>query len=75
MSWHNQLHLDEAGTDARIKPLTLPSLPLLRSFTNSSILDVLYYTSPVHCQKILDTTCAEINRIMKLFRERNTGER
>merc|ERR1719186_44824 len=55
VNWHTKLHQDK-GTDAAISPLTLPSLPMLRTFTNSTILDVLYYASPVHCQIIQDTT-------------------
>merc|ERR1719186_1670428 len=72
VNWHTKLH-QEKGTDAAISPLTLPSLPMLRTFTNSTILDVLYYASPVHCQIIQDTTANEINRLHKLFRERNPG--
>ncbi len=34
----------------RLKPLTLRSIPKMRSFVNDTLLDVLFYTSPVYCQ-------------------------
>ena len=30
---------------------------------NDTLLDVLFYTSPLYCQTILDTVCSEINRL------------
>ena len=71
--WHDKLHGEDAGTDSRIQPLTLRSIPKLRSFVNDTLLDVLFYTSPLYCQTILDTVCGEINRIFKLFSSRNPG--
>ena len=35
---------------SRLKLLTLPSISRLREFTNSTLLDILYYTSPLFCQ-------------------------
>ena len=35
----------------------------MRSFVNDTLLDVLFYTSPLYCQTILDTVCSEINRL------------
>ncbi len=34
----------------RLKPLTLPSISRLRDFTNSTLMDILFFTSPVYCQ-------------------------
>ena len=50
ISWHQELHGDQTGIDERLKPLSLPSIPKLREFSNSTILDVLFYTSPIYCQ-------------------------
>ena len=52
ISWHKELHGDTTGLDERLKPLTLPSIPKLRDYSNSTILDVLFYTSPIYCQVI-----------------------
>jgi len=71
--WHAKLHGEDTGTDSRIQPLTLRSIPKLRSFVNDTLLDVLFYTSPLYCQTILDTVCGEINRIFHLFKSRNAG--
>ena len=50
VSWHEALHSDADGIDQRLKPITLRSIPMLREFTNDTILDVLLYTSPAYCQ-------------------------
>lgn len=73
ISWHSTLHSGQTGVDRRLAQITLDSIPRLRSFTNDTVLDVLFYTSPVYCQTIIDTVCSELNRIYKLFRERNPG--
>ncbi|XP_059047613.1 uncharacterized protein LOC131843040 [Achroia grisella] len=71
ISWHSTLHSGETGVDRRIAQITLDSIPKLRTFTNETVLDVLFYTSPIFCQTIIDTVCSEMNRIYKLFRARN----
>ena len=50
ISWHNELHGDPSGIDKRLKPITLDWTPKLRKFANTTILDVLFYTSPIYCQ-------------------------
>jgi phospholipase DDHD2 len=55
----------------RLKPLTLKSIPKLRSFVNDTLLDILFYTSPIYCQTILNTVVSEINRMYTLFMARN----
>lgn len=50
ISWHSDLHSEESGIDEKLKSITLESIPKLRHFTNDTLLDVLFYTSPVFCQ-------------------------
>lgn len=50
VSWWNALHSQESGIDQKLKSITLESIPKLRSFTNETLLDVLFYTSPVFSQ-------------------------
>ncbi|CAH2216776.1 jg16808, partial [Pararge aegeria aegeria] len=71
ISWHSSLHSGENGVDTRLAAVTLESIPRLRNFTNDTLLDVLFYTSPVFCQTIIDTVCGELNRIYALFKQRN----
>ncbi|KAG7306608.1 hypothetical protein JYU34_007978 [Plutella xylostella] len=73
ISWHSTLHSGDSGVDRRLARITLDSIPRLRSFTNDTVLDVLFYTSPMYCQTIIDTVCKEINRIYELFKSRNPG--
>jgi len=49
ISWHKALH-GEGGIDDKLKSITLKSIPLLRSFTNDTLLDILFYTSPHYAQ-------------------------
>lgn len=71
ISWHGKLHSEETGVDEQLKKITLESIPRLREFTNDTILDVLFYTSPLYCQTIISTVGDELNRVFNLFRERN----
>ncbi|XP_065558770.1 phospholipase DDHD2-like isoform X2 [Artemia franciscana] len=73
VNWHDPLHGDETGIDQRLKPITLGSIPKLRHFANDTVLDVLFYTSPVYCETIVSTVVCELNRMYKLFIERNPG--
>lgn len=50
ISWHTELHSEESGIDEKLKAITLESIPKLRNFTNDTLLDILFYTSPVFCQ-------------------------
>lgn len=50
ISWHSELHSEESGIDEKLRSITLESIPKLRNFTNDTLLDILFYTSPVFCQ-------------------------
>ncbi|XP_039451470.1 uncharacterized protein LOC120430431 isoform X2 [Culex pipiens pallens] len=71
ISWHNDLHSEESGIDKKLKAITLDSIPKLRNFTNDTVLDVLFYTSPVFCQNIIDAVGKSLNRLYTLFLQRN----
>jgi hypothetical protein len=71
ISWHHELHGDPTGVDNRLKPITLPSIPKLRQYSNTTILDVLFYTSPIYCQTIVSKVGNELNRLTQIFLERN----
>ncbi|XP_054153497.1 phospholipase DDHD2-like isoform X2 [Oppia nitens] len=71
ISWHQSLHGQETGIDDRLKLITLDSIPKLRHFSNDTILDALFYTSPVYCQTIVSSVGHELNRLFQLFCQRN----
>lgn len=71
ISWHSTLHGEDTGIDRKLKSITLHSIPKLRHFTNDTLLDILFYTSPVFCQTIMHTVGKEINRLYDLFRSRH----
>ncbi|XP_031837403.1 uncharacterized protein LOC116429085 isoform X2 [Nomia melanderi] len=71
ISWHTTLHSEDTGIDKKLQAITLDSIPKLRHFTNDTLLDILFYTSPVYCQTIMQTVGSEMNRLYTLFKERN----
>nr|CAD7198841.1 unnamed protein product [Timema douglasi] len=71
VSWHATLHGEATGIDRKLKSITLRSIPKLRHFTNDTLLDILFYTSPVYCQTIMQTVGNELNRLYNLFLNRN----
>ncbi|XP_058055722.1 SEC23-interacting protein [Anopheles bellator] len=71
ISWHDDLHSEESGVDEKLKSITLESIPKLRHFTNDTLLDVLFYTSPMFCQSIIDAVGNSLNRLYTLFCQRN----
>ena len=48
--WHTALHGDSLGVDSQLQRLSLKSISRLRNFTNSTLLDILFFTSPVYLQ-------------------------
>ncbi|XP_015594831.1 SEC23-interacting protein isoform X2 [Cephus cinctus] len=73
VSWHTTLHSEDTGIDKKLQAITLKSIPKLRHFTNDTLLDILFYTSPIYCQTIMQTVGTELNRLYGLFKERNPG--
>ena len=51
--WHTALHGDSVEVDTQLQRLSLKSISRLRGFTNSTLLDILFFTSPVYCQVTL----------------------
>ncbi|XP_041449849.1 mucin-17 isoform X2 [Drosophila obscura] len=71
ISWHGHLHSEEEGIDEKLKSITLESIPRLRNFTNDTLLDVLFYTSPKYCQKIMNTVADALNEVYLKYRFRH----
>ncbi|TMW51213.1 hypothetical protein DOY81_003690 [Sarcophaga bullata] len=71
ISWHSHLHSAEMGIDEKLRMITLESIPKLRNFTNDTLLDILFYTSPTYCQKIMNTIVASMNSLYLRYRERH----
>lgn len=71
VSWYKALHSDDSGIDQKLKSITLDSIPRLRNFTNETLLDVLFYTSPVFSQNIINTVANSLNKKYSMFLKRN----
>lgn len=71
VSWYKALHSDDSGIDQKLKSITLDSIPRLRNFTNETLLDVLFYTSPTFSQNIIDTVANSLNKKYSVFLKRN----
>ncbi|KAK3727045.1 hypothetical protein QZH41_012545 [Actinostola sp. cb2023] len=71
VQWHSKLHNDSTGVDQKLHAISLQSISKLREFTNSTLLDILFYTSPTYCQTIVNTVGSEMTRLLEIFKERN----
>jgi hypothetical protein len=69
IEWHSKLHMD--GLDQLIRDVTLPAIPKLRELANDTVLDVLFFMSPLFHQVILDEVAKEMNRVFTLFQSRH----
>ncbi|GFR86757.1 SEC23-interacting protein, partial [Elysia marginata] len=69
--WTQALEDNVAELKGQVENITLPSTAKLRHFINNSLVDTLFYTSPIYCQKICDTVGNEMNRMFHIFLERN----
>ncbi|KAM7541375.1 hypothetical protein Aperf_G00000022239 [Anoplocephala perfoliata] len=69
--WHSSLHSEEVGVCNRLKRVTLRSIPKLRGYTNETLTDILFYTSPKYCQHIVDTVAATMKQLREIFLQRN----
>ncbi|CAG5121164.1 unnamed protein product, partial [Candidula unifasciata] len=69
--WTQALQDGTVGLKEQIGLVTLPSTSKLRHFINNTLIDTLFYTSPLFCQKICDTVGNEMNRMFHIFLERN----
>ncbi|CEG39906.1 phospholipase ddhd2 isoform 1 [Plasmopara halstedii] len=69
IEWHSKLHME--GLDRLIRDVTLPAIPKLRELANDTILDVLFFMSPLFHQVILNEVAKEMNRVFNLFQSRH----
>uniref|UniRef100_A0A5K3EY82 DDHD domain-containing protein n=1 Tax=Mesocestoides corti TaxID=53468 RepID=A0A5K3EY82_MESCO len=69
--WHSSLHSETTGINNQLKRVTLRSIPKLRNYTNGTLTDILFYTSPKYCQHIIDTVASTIKHLRQLFLRRN----
>nr|CCA16676.1 phospholipase putative [Albugo laibachii Nc14] len=68
IEWHSKLHISQL--DQSIRDVTLPAIPRLRELANDTILDVLFFMSPVFHQTILEHVANEMNRVYQFFQAR-----
>nr|XP_006811963.1 PREDICTED: phospholipase DDHD1-like [Saccoglossus kowalevskii] len=69
VEWRSVLKLDGDMVDC----VTPHRLRGLRSVLNSSAMDIMYYTSPLFRSEIVRGLQRELNRLYKMFCERNEG--
>ncbi|CAF1515915.1 unnamed protein product, partial [Rotaria sordida] len=60
-----------SGIDNHLLLLALPSIIKLQTFINTTLSDILFYTSLVYCQKIISRCINEMNRLYNIFLQRN----
>lgn len=68
VQWRKILQL---GGEMIIDDITMEGIRGIRQIVNATVLDVLYYMSPVYCQDIVNSVCRALNRQYARFRRRN----
>ena len=69
--WH-QAHTEQAqGATEVAKLATLDSVKRLREFTNGAMMDVLFYTSPIYAQPMVEALAQQVEDMVSLYREKN----
>ncbi|XP_005097689.1 phospholipase DDHD2 isoform X2 [Aplysia californica] len=69
--WTQALNNGASGAKEQVGSVTLPSTSKLRHFINNTLVDTLFYTSPLYCQRVCETVGSEMNRMFHIFLERN----
>eukprot|EP00669_Euglena_mutabilis_P000891 TRINITY_DN1113_c0_g1_i1.p1 TRINITY_DN1113_c0_g1~~TRINITY_DN1113_c0_g1_i1.p1 ORF type:complete len:456 (+),score=87.13 TRINITY_DN1113_c0_g1_i1:172-1539(+) len=67
IEWYHLLHDDNVALTDQLTAITLPSIPLLRTFSNDAVADVLFYTSDVYRPRILKGVAKRLNHTVELF--------
>ncbi|XP_062502045.1 phospholipase DDHD2-like isoform X2 [Corticium candelabrum] len=71
--YHSALGQDPSAVDKNLKNISLNSISRLREFHNHSLIDLMFYTSPLYYQTIVKCIAEEMNRLLTLFMTRNTS--
>lgn len=67
VEWRSKLKLD----DGLVETITPKKGQGMRQFLNNNLMDVLYYSSPLYRAEIVEELRSEINRLHKMFLQRN----
>ncbi|ESN94061.1 hypothetical protein HELRODRAFT_193825 [Helobdella robusta] len=72
ITWsHDQYRNDVTNVDNKLRSITLPRINKLRTFTNETLLDILFFTSPSHAQKTATELTDKLNLTFDLFKSRH----
>jgi len=62
-----------SGTSEVVKELSVSSIPRLREFSSAAIADVMFYSSPIYAQPMIESLTQQLETILGLYREKNTN--
>eukprot|EP00899_Mesostigma_viride_P012810 jgi/Mesvir1/2152/Mv16669-RA.2 len=68
VQWRKTMTLD---ADVLLEDITPDELKVVRQLVNATVMDVLYYMSPRHCQDIINSVAASLNKVYHTFKQRN----
>jgi hypothetical protein len=69
--WQSALSQDPCIVDGNLKEVRLNSISRLRDFNNHSMIDLLFYYSPLYAQVIVKQIVQKMNQLLTLFLSRN----
>jgi hypothetical protein len=53
------------------KFISHPSVQRLRDFTNNAMMDVMFYSSPVYAQPMVEAVALQFENMLELYKEKN----
>jgi hypothetical protein len=66
VEWFSCIHGDEIDITVQMRSITMSSIPLIREFGNSAIMDLLLYQTPEFQHRI---TCEVVRKINKIYEQ------
>ena len=72
IQWYEKVHGNSSNVKKSVNAATLKTIPLMRSFVNDVVFDVMMYLTPEYCQKILEFVIGHINNNLQKLMEINT---
>ena len=54
-----------------MKELSISSIPRLREFSSAAVADVMFYSSPIYAQPMIESLTQQLETILGLYREKN----
>jgi hypothetical protein len=74
IEWFGCIHSDEIDMTLQMKAITCSTVPVIRQFGNTALLDLLLYQTPEFRQRITEEVVSKMNKVYDTYRQRNGSD-